>query len=267
VVKFKKPPVVEVWIAFDFDPNERKREWDIDLVQQYVQRHASELPKMEMTHEKELQFQETSPTSLPKVISQRLQLKQVRIFNDDKTRVLQIGDDQISYHLVASPKGYPGYDQVREETIGKLRDYLELFHPTAIRSAAIHYVDIIDIPRPPDGKIDVRDYFVAYADLPEEPFGTVADVVARFVVVCPSDKGPMVLQIKTVTAPTESNVIRFRMDWHKQCTDINSLDLAEVCRRLDVAHEYLSQCFLASLDQRTLALFDPSDEDGHASCS
>jgi uncharacterized protein (TIGR04255 family) len=261
VPALKKPPVVEVWIAFDFDPNENKREWDLELVQQYVQRYAADLPKLEAMHEKRVEFRETSPTELPKVVRHTVALKQVRISNSAKSRFLQVGDDHIAYHVVKSADGYPGYATVREETAGKLNDYIDLFQPTRIRSTAIHYVDIIDIPRPADGTINVTDYFVGSADLPENPFGPIAAMAIQYLVQCPVDEGPLFLQLQSLSAPSESNVIRFRMDWHKQSVNVNTIDLPQVFARLDVAHEYMRRCFWASLTERTLALFESIDKD------
>ncbi len=258
---FKKPPVVEVWIAFDFDPNENKREWDLELVQQYVQQYASDLPKLEAMHEKKIEFRETSPTELPKVVRHTVALKQVRISDNAQSRFLQVADDHIAYHVLKSTAGYPGYSTVRDETAGKLRDYIELFQPARVRSAAIHYVDIVDIPRPPDGKIDMADYFIGSADLPENPFGAIANLSIQFLVQCPVDEGPLFLQLQSLPAPPESNVIRFRLDWHKHAVNVNTLDLTQVFARLNVAHDYMRQCFCASLTPRTLALFEPIDND------
>ncbi|MCY2991332.1 MAG: TIGR04255 family protein [Planctomycetota bacterium] len=258
---FRKPPVVEVWIAFDFDPNENKREWDLDLVQRYVQQYVGDLPKLEAMHEKKIEFRETSPAELPKVVRHTVALKHVRISDNNKSRFLQIADDHIAYHVLKSAEGYPGYSTVRKETAGKLQDYIELFQPRGIRSTAIHYVDIIDIPRPPDGKIDMADYFVGSADLPENPFGAITDLSIQFLLQCPVDEGPLLFQLQPLPAPKESNLMRFRMDWHKQSAGVNTADLPQVFSRLDVAHEYMRQCFVASLTERTLALFEPIDED------
>ncbi|NLY01645.1 MAG: hypothetical protein GXY83_36625 [Rhodopirellula sp.] len=71
VIKFRKPPVVEVWISVDFDPNENKREWELELVKQYVERYETELPKLEAVHEQQIQVQETSPQALPKVVGRQ----------------------------------------------------------------------------------------------------------------------------------------------------------------------------------------------------
>lgn len=258
--KFQKPPVVEVWISVDFDPNENKRKWELELVKQYVELYKAELAKLEAVRERQIQVEETSPQALPKVIGHQIRLQFVRMSNEKRTRVLQIGDDQLSFHILKEDQTYPGYRIVRDEMQRKLEDYARIFQPSRIRDATLHYLDIIDIPRPENGRIDLPDYFMATIDLPEEPFGPIAGFAHWFQMECPVDPGPLLLQLQAIPSPPESNVFRFRMDWHKQCSAVNTLDLSQVWSRMDVAHDYMRQCFLASFTHRTLALFEPVAE-------
>lgn len=258
--RFRRPPVVEVWISVDFDPNENKREWELELVKQYVEQYKAELPKLEAVHERQIQVEETSPQELPKVVGHQVRLQFVRMSNEKRTRVLQIGDDQVSFHILKDGQTYPRYGIVREEMQRKLDDYARIFQPSRIRDATLHYLDIIDIPQPENGKLELPDYFVASLDLPEEPFGLIAGFAHRFQLACPVDAGPLLLQWQAVPSPPESKVFRFRMDWHKQCSAVNTLDVSQVWTRMDVAHAYIRRCFLASFTSRTLELFEPVTE-------
>jgi uncharacterized protein (TIGR04255 family) len=261
VMRFKKPPVVEVWISFDFDPNENKREWDLQLVQKYIEIYKTELPKVEAQHEKQIQVKETSPTDLPKVVGQQVRLQFVRLSNEDRSRVLQLGDDHLSYHVSKIGDDYPGYQKVRDETQLRLEDYIKVFQPSQVRNATLHYLDIIDIPSPEDGKIDLGDFFNNIStDLPEKPFGLTSTFSVQFQVKCTVDEGPLLLQLMSIPASSESNVFRFRLEWHKLSIDINTLDYSQVLKRLDVTHTYMTDCFLASFTKRTLDMFEPVEE-------
>lgn len=258
--KFRKPPVVEVWISVDFDPKADKREWELELVKQFLEDFKPEFPKIEAVHERQFKLEETSPQTLPKVVDQQVKLQSVRMSNETPTRVLQISDDQLSFHVLKDDNALPGYSIVRQEMQEKLDRYVHIFHPSGIRDATLHYLDIIDIPRPANDKIDLRDYFVTSIDLPEVPFGPIASFAHRFEVNCPDGSGTLLLQLQTIPSPPESNVFRFRMDWHKLCLALNTLELQQVWSRMDVAHVYMRKCFLASFTDRTLALFDPVTE-------
>lgn len=260
MAKFKNPPIAEAWISFNFEPNEHKRRWDLELVREYVLKYSEEFPKFEVLTEQEIKIVETSPTELPKIVSRQQQIKAARAFTEDRSRVLQVRDDQISFHVLKSDGQYPGYQMVRDGAAQKLAEYLKVFQPIRIKAAALHYVDIIEIPKKPDeSKLDLSDYFLISADVPETPFGLIGDLSARFLIVCPVDNGPLILEIKTL--PSENNNFRFRLDWHKISKDIDSLNIEEVLKRLDSSHQYIMDCFLAGLTDRTLDLFLPIKED------
>ena len=259
--KFKNPPVVECWISFDFHPNENKRgsnlTQNLPTVQEYVRQYAAELPKMEAIHARQIQIQETSPTDLPKVVSHEVRLQSVRLTNESRSRVLQLGDDHLSYHVLKTEEGYPGYTAVRTEAQQKLEDYVRVFQPNGVRNATLHYLDIVDVPCPAGSTINLTDYFVTATDLPEEPFGMMSAISFQFQAICPVDPGPLLLQLQTLPAPPEERVLRFRLEWHKLSADVNTLEFSEVWRRLDVAHKYLTECFQSSLTRRTIELFGP----------
>lgn len=48
-----------------------------------------------------------------------------------------------------------------------------MFQPAKIIAAVLHEVDIVEIPLPPDGQIQLDDYFSLIKDLPETPFGLI----------------------------------------------------------------------------------------------
>lgn len=261
VTEYNKPPVVEVSIAVDFDPNEEKREWNLELVKQFSRNHEQEFPHREPSYENQLEVQLTSPTELPKVVSQNSLLKYVRLFDQNRSRVIQLGDDQLSFYIVRNNSAYPRYARVREEAARFLREYMDLFQPARIRHAAIHYIDIIDIPIPESGKIDIATYFNHIADLPEDPFGLVLNIEMRYLIECPIDVGPLYYQLKRLAAPAAEKVIRFRADWKKQCRDIASIDLETLFSRLDTAHDYMRKSFENVLTDETRQLFDPIEKD------
>ncbi len=56
-------------------------------------------------------------------------------------------------------------------------------------------------------------------------------------------------------------MLRFRLEWHKQSSDVNTLDLEQVWKRMDIAHDYMWNCFTTALSKATLDLFEPIPEE------
>ncbi len=260
-MKFLKPPVVEVWISIDFDPNENKREpLDLRLVQEYMKLYREELPTREALHEQTITVEEVAANELPRVTQKDVRVQSVRLWNPNRSLMVQLGDDQFAFHVLKTPEDTPGYSKVREAAQPKLDEYVRVFQPTQIRHATLHYLDIIDIPRPASGKVNLSDYFPQAVDLPEVPFGPITALNHQFQVMCPVDEGPLFFRLQNLPSPPEQNVFRFRLEWHKQSVDVNTLDLAQVWQRMDVAHDYMWDCFNAALSPSTLNLFEPIHE-------
>lgn len=260
-MKFKKPPVVEVWISLDFDPNEKKQEFDLELVNQYLKPFREELPTREVQREREFTMQANSPNELPESLQITDRIQHFRQWDKSRSHMLQVGDDKLSFHVLKTANETPGYSKVRQAAEPKLEAYVEVFQPSRIRHATLHYLDIIDIPMPNSGKIDLKDFFPFASDLPESPFGTIAALVQQFQVTCPVDEGPLFMRLQTLPAPKEQSVLRFRLEWHKQSSDVNTLDLDEVWQRMDVAHGYMWDCFTTALSPATLESFEPFQEE------
>ncbi len=260
-MKFRKPPVVEVWISVELDPSESKREpLDAQRVQEYARCVEGEFPILESLHETKFTFEEKSATDLPKVTDKDVRLKSVRLWNNDRSKIIQIDDDQFAFHVLKTPEDTPGYSKVCEAAQPKLKEYVEVFQPTRIRHATLHYLDIIDIPHLASGNLNLKDYFPYAVDLPEEPFGPISALNHQFQVICPVDEGPLFFRLQNLPAPPEQRVYRFRLEWHKQSVDVNTLDLSQVWTRMDVAHDYMWDCFNAALSPSTLELFEPIHE-------
>lgn len=260
-MKFRKPPVVEVWISVELDPAENKREpLEAQCVQDYAHRVKVEFPILETLHETMFTFEEKSASDLPRVTNREVRLKSVRLWMENRSRMVQIDDDQFAFHVLKTSDETPGYSKVREAAEPKLGEYVRVFQPTQIRHATLHYLDIIDIPQPTSGKLNLSDYFPQAVDLPEVPFGPIAALNHQFQVMCPVDEGPLFFRLQSLPSPPEQNVLRFRLEWHKQSVDVNTLDLTQVWQRMDVAHDYMRDCFNTALSPSTLDLFEPIHE-------
>jgi len=184
VARFKKPPIVEAWIAFDFEPKADKVAWDMARAQEFTQQQKERFPKVEVMIRQEYKIEE-SKGSLPRVVSQERIPEVVRMRDEESTRVLQIADDRLAYNVLEGGPAYPGFETLLAETLEYLDRYRNFFEPAGIREATIHYVDIIVIPTA--GTIEIDHYFNVVRDLPVDPFGYVAGFTTALVTKCPFD--------------------------------------------------------------------------------
>lgn len=262
-MKFRKPPVIEVWISIEFQPNDNKRGFDPELVQAFAVQYKEDFPNRDVEHEVQIQTEEQASNRLPKVVNRDVKLKHVRLWNEARSRAFQINDDQISYHMLKNSLEIPGYQKVRTATEPKLLDYINKFRPVKITNAVLHYLDVIEIPVPENDKIDLRDYFLYSMEIPEDPFGPMFNFSQSFEVVCPIDDGPLFVRLQSLPS-SGTGIFRFQMEWHKLSRGIDTLDPSAVWKRLNTAHDYMWDCFINSFSEKTLKLFEPIQESSEA---
>jgi uncharacterized protein (TIGR04255 family) len=255
-LRLGKPPVTEVGIDFLFDPNPQKQPWSLEVAEPYLRRFETALPRVEVRNTEEIRVTKRSPEGIPQELSGKTELADVRAHDDEETRSLRVANDALGYKLLRRGNDYPGFEVVLEEALDKLHHYVEEFQPAAVRHARVTYVDEIRIPRDSRGGVLLEDYFHMGIQLPDEPFGPIAE----FAVKCrfPQTEGHDALQFEFATGPNDSDAVAcFLVYWYCTCKDIQSLDPQVLSARLGTAHERIVECFMASFTQKGLGLFEP----------
>ena len=74
------------------------------------------------------------------------------------------------------------------------------------------------------------------------------------------DPGMLFFQLESLPVSGASDVLRFRLEWHKISANVDTLDLVEMWARMSMAHEYMRKCFVATFSEKTLGLFEPQSE-------
>ena len=257
-MRLKRPPVEEVGLDFQFDPNPEKRPWALDVVTPFLAQFGDTLPHCEIIQAEEIRIEKRSEDGIPEAVSGRMSLDHVRAHDDDETRWLHVGNDVMSYRLVRRVDDYPGFKAVWQESQEKLTHYVEYFQPTAVRRSRLRYVDVVDIPQRPGGGIVIEDYFQLGVTLPDDPFGPLGEFAVRYSFPRSDDRDAAQLVFSTQPARSDA-VVSFRMQWYSICEDLDTLEPEVLTARLDAAHEHVTKCFFASFTSRGLALFEPEE--------
>ena len=259
IVKLESPPVIQTWIGFTFEPSSQKRLWNPESALEFLALFESSLPSREATFSTQYEIQELSLTQNPTVVRRERQLDKASARNRDGTHWLQLADDRLVYNRTRGEAVYLGFDSLRDEALDKLADYVNFFKPLGLRSTELHYVDLIEIPIPADKDFDLRDYFNLRVEIPPD-FGSVWYFSTRIFLRTPINGDILEVKFESVPQNPDAETYRFRIDWHLECTKIESFDGDMVKRRLDQAHGCLTDYFKKSLTKRTWSLFQPSEE-------
>lgn len=252
--KYENPPLVEAWIAFDFEPNPDKVSWDKSQVEFFIKAQANEFARIEMMVRDEVRIEQTSKKELPRITDRNEIIDVVRMFNEAGTRIKQVGEDRIAYNLLRTAhEEYPGFGQLLDEALKYLNQYRDFFQPQSVRLATIHYVDLIEIPLSEVPTI-LTEYFAYIPDIPEDPFGLTIGYALGFVTKCPLDGAPLSTHIAIVPSP-DPTTLRVRLDWEKPCPGVNFQDECEIRAGLKHSKEFVVNCFERLITDKTRSLF------------
>ena len=256
-MKLDNAPVIQTWIAFTFAPSPQKREWDMNAAREFLYRYRESFTHVDAIFDETYHIEEISPSRPPEVVKREVGLDRVRARDEKATRWLQLANDQMVFNIMRGHDS-PDYQFLREEALSKLEDYVAFFGPTGLERAELHYVDIIEIPKPPDGHIKLDEYFNLRVELPET-FGPTWYFSFRLLLRPPVDGDILEVRFQSEVPKPNSSTYRFRTDWHMICANIATLDRGAIGERLDRAHDCLFECFQASVTPETWKLFHPSE--------
>jgi uncharacterized protein (TIGR04255 family) len=260
-LKLAKPPVIEVGIEFHFDPQPDKQPWDLPVAGPFIDRYKTSFPHVEVLQAEQFHIEKRGPGGVPARIFGQISLDRLRAHNEEGTRWIQVGNDLLVCSLVRHEEIYPGFDQLREEALATLHQYVEHFKPASVKRAALTYLDLVEIPIP-EGQIGFRveDFFRLHVEVPDGVFGAVGYFSLQL--VFPKKAGgtdQLSLLFSTAPPVQDRRACRFQMHWHCLCEDVNSLDKGVIAGRLETAHQRLRECFRASFTDKGWALFQPKD--------
>lgn len=251
--RYENPPLVQVWLAFEFDPSPDKKEWDLNLAEQFAKASGKDYPKIEALFSEELKVESSTDGTLPRIVDRRETIDLVRMTSEDGTRIRHLGDDRIAFNLLSKETGYLGFEPLLDSGVEYLDSYVSQFQPARVRSASIHHTDLIEIPVE-NGTLHIPDYFKSIPDVPTEPFGFTVGFSYSFGTKCPADDQVLAVRLNMIP-PSTPDTLRIQVDWDKKCRGFEFADIENAKADLTASHEYMVECFEAFITDETRKLF------------
>jgi uncharacterized protein (TIGR04255 family) len=257
-LRLARPPIIEAWIGFSFEPNPDKGPWETQA-NAFVDKFSREFPIKLLLRTEEIRVEERLPTGIPTVISGKLSLDRIRARNEGGTEWLQVGEDLLAYNCVRPNKdhAYPGYEELRSRAFAKLEAYIDCFHPSSIRNMALHYVDLIEIDAA--GKmVQLPEFFRVLPGVPDETFSPLARFSLDLTFQPSAEVELLTLRFRDEPPDPVSGAFRFRMEWHVRSHPVDSLDPKLLRDRLDAMRARVRDCFKACFTEAGWKLFGPA---------
>jgi len=252
--KFGKPPLVEVYCEFVFMPAGGER-WHGLGVCEFLRRIGGQYPNQEMltpgsgqTH-----LHDEDDSEPFGVVDLDSPYPLFRFRSEDGSTIVQVGDNLL---VVNQLPPYYGWGNFFPRIIEALEGYLNIWNPTSVAQAFLHYIDRVEVR---EREFALKDYFNLFPVLPEgfdRPFTNL--MLSMDLEGC--GKGDVLsVSIRQDTAINpDGNAFLF--NWDYGSTDPIPLDtgLDGIAEWLEVAHGCCWDFFQAIFTDRCIALFEPT---------
>lgn len=256
--KLNKPPIVESWVSFDFEPKPDKVEWDGKLANELAESLRGRFPKKEYVWQSEIRVVQADKGQLPVPQSLEHRLNIVRMRNEQDTRIFQIADDRIVVNQVKGQDAWPGFEALLNDALELVDRYSAVFQPAGIRLATLHDVDIVEIPAPKGVEVEMDEFLTIVKELPQLPFGLIQGFFSAYVTVSPLDGEPLQISTQLIPSPPDGHVLRLRLDWEKRCGKVDFNTAESIRAGLLDSHRFVVECFRSAFTaDKGLKLFDP----------
>jgi len=257
-VEFRKPPVVEAWIAFKFALTQETSAWDENAAKEFLESYFRDFKPESLF--KFTQIEVDAKTGKPNFTGAQEFFDRIRAFSTDRDRCLQARRDTLVFNQLKKGK-WPGYEVMRDAAVEAARKYMEFRDLTELIAVELHYRDVVSVPRNPGQGIRIEDWFRVYLHFPESGFGTVSAFGFRVQLptLCEGANATLSIQSLPLTGEDDSQ-FGFSVDWHVTSVDKTS-GLEKAMLWLDSAHVALRGSFDMAFTDQCLALFEPSEGD------
>ena len=257
-MKLDNAPVTQTWIEFTFTPSPQKREWSQAAAHEFMRNYHESFKRYESIFEETVHIEEVSPSQTPRLVKRESVLDRIRARDEESIRWLQLADDRLVLNVMRGKTGSPDYRSLREDALAKLEDYVAFFRPAGLEQTELHYVDVIEIPRPSDDRLDLDAYFNLGVRLPDA-FGPAQHFLLHVSLRPPAEEDNVEVRFQSEPPEPDSATYRFRVDWHAVCANVGALDRGVIGDRLNRAHDRLFEYFKASMTPKAWELFQPSE--------
>jgi uncharacterized protein (TIGR04255 family) len=248
----QKPPLVEVYCEFIFDPAEGE-DWDGLRISDFIGKMGSAYSQRRMLHfggGRTQVHDEEQVAWEPNETDEAVPL--FRLSTEDGCTTVQVGEDLL---VVNQLPPYYGWSRFSPRVLQAMAAYEEVWRPKRIAQAYLHYADRVFIP---ENDFEFRDYFNLHLVVPEgfnKPYTNFS--VSFDLEGC--GKGDILSVALQQDSSANPDGMTFVLNWDYGSTSPVELDreLLEIQEWLERAHGCCSAHFDALFTDRCFALFDP----------
>jgi uncharacterized protein (TIGR04255 family) len=246
--QYNKPPLVEVFTEFFFQPEDGK-DWESFVTPSFYRKFEKRFPTRKRFNTVGIQVRVPGEVGSPEL--QRFDPPTPRhqfISADDKT-LIQLGENLLVVNQLPPYYGWERYEPIVVECFDQ---YLKLWKPSLVARAAVHYLDKVDLPVL---EARVEDYFNLHLILPDFSDKPATNLAVSYEVPGASD-GDILVGIMKQTPSANPEGMSFLFQWDYVATKGLPRKTDAMKTWVNGAHDFLSKVFLSTFTEECRKLFD-----------
>lgn len=260
-MSLRRPPLVEVWMSFQFQPATAAPPWDRERYELLLDVLRADYPNAEEMARHAVRLGPAKRSGKPQVKEVIDQVLAVRAYSESGLRAIHLWPDRLVVnYLRGDSEPYPGFPALLEEAVVLCRAYSECYHPVGVVQVALHYVDVVELPVPASRVIRSEDYLTLNLQFPEAAFGAIGTFDLKAVFYPVDNSQAVQLGFSTLKSVEGAPVRPFRLEWHTGERADSIMTEDEIRLNLRRAHDRLETCFRQSFTPAGWALFEPDDQ-------
>lgn len=246
-------------MSFRFEPATEAIPWTHDRYRLFLDAVAESYPRVEEMTRHSIRVGVSKRQRKPEIKEIAQHVIAVRAFTEDGLRAVQLTPDGLLVnYLHGESNPYPGFATLLDEALAHCRRYIECYQPNGVQEAALHYIDVIELPVPENGIIRTERYLNIDFKVPEI-FGHFSAFDLNVVARPPNGDSLVQLGFATESGKAGNSERRFRLEWHTPVKTGALMTEEELRSNLQVAHDRLWTCFRHTFTEEGWARFEPEE--------
>ncbi len=173
-----------------------------------------------------------------------------RFFNNDKTELIQIASNLLTFNRLAP---YEGYDNFRKSVKNVIEKYSEVAKPKAFERIGLRYINHIFIP---ETILDLDEYFSYMPKIEEVLYQIRLNIELKSVY----ENHNSYLTISSIPSAIE-NYGAILLDIYDVYSAKNEFELESILNKIDETHFSVEQIFEKVITEKTRLLFEEVKND------
>jgi len=255
-MRLNKPPLIEAWMSFRFDPGIAQPAWNRHRFKLLLDDLASTHPDIQEMKRQAVELTASKRNGVPKVRKIIEDILAMRALSEDGLRAVQMRSNELVVNYIRGGNDYPGFDALLEEAMEVSHRYQELYRPLGVVEVALHYIDVVFLPKNDEGNVDTEEYLTVDFRIPPN-FGNFSAFDIRTVVRPLPEKLPVHMYVASEAGLDDDPEQKIRIEWHTSKVSTSVMGEEEVRANLNAAHDRLAKCFQSIFTAKGWALLEP----------